>query len=83
MVGQTLDVSTTGLRIELPAATGLRVGDVLGIHVGLSRVGERLANRRGMVPVRIVWVDHEAGRDGHVLAGVEYAATIDAQRDAA
>jgi hypothetical protein len=87
VVGQTLDVSATGLRIELPNigaggdAGGVRVGEVLGIHVGLSRIGERLANRRQMIPVRVVWVsrsDH-----GPTRAGVEFATAIGAQRDAA
>ena len=83
VAGQTLDVSTTGLRVELPAGSGLRVGEVLGIHVGLSRIGERLANRREMVPVRIVWIDHDGGREGFLMAGVEFSASIGAQRDAA
>ena len=81
--GQTLDVSATGMRVELPAGTGLRVGAVLGLHVGLSRVGERLPNRRQMVPVRVVWVDAAGGRPGHLTAGVEFATGIGAQRDAA
>ena len=83
VAGQTLDVSATGLRVELPAGSGLRVGEVLGIHVGLSRIGERLANRREMVPVRVVWIDRDGGRDGFLTAGVEFSASIGAQRDAA
>ena len=83
VAGQTLDVSATGLRVELPAGTGLRIGSVLGIHVGLSRIGERLANRRQMIPVRVVWIDHDAGRPGHLVAGVEFATGISSQRDAA
>ena len=84
LVGETIDVSATGLRVQLPANAVLRVGEVLGIHVGLSRIGERLANRRQMIPVRIVWVGKpDARRNGTVLAGVEFATGIGAQLDAA
>src|SRR5882762_2929331 len=55
--GKTHDVSATGLRLELPASTPIRPGKVLTIHVGLSRSGESLANRRQMIPARVVWVD--------------------------
>ena len=84
LVGETVDVSATGLRVQLPAEAGLRVGEVLGIHVGLSRIGERLANRRQMIPVRIVWVGKpDSRRRGTVQAGVEFATGIGAQLDAA
>src|SRR5689334_2394569 len=58
--GQTEDVSSTGLRIELPAYAALRPGETLSIHVGLTRRGETLANRRQMIPVRVVWVNRAA-----------------------
>ena len=83
LVGETVDVSATGLRVTLPAEAALRVGEILGIHVGLSRVGERLANRRPVVPVRVVWVGKARGRKVGLLAGVEFATGIGAQLDAA
>ena len=85
LVGQTVDVSATGLRVQLPAEAALRVGEVLGIHVGLSRIGERLANRRQMIPVRVVWVSRPGGngKGTGVVAGVEFATAIGAQLDAA
>ncbi len=85
VVGQTVDVSGTGLRVELPAEAALRVGEVLGIHVGLSRIGERLANRPQLVPVRVVWVRRvTAGkRKGTLTAGVEFSTGVGAQLDAA
>src|SRR5947199_7645409 len=55
--GQTHDVSATGLRIELPLATPVGVGRIVNIHVGLSERGETLANRRQMIPAKIVWVE--------------------------
>src|SRR5437588_2782588 len=55
--GQTRDVSATGLQIELPLHATVRMGEMLNIHVGLSRSGETLANRRQMIPARVVWVN--------------------------
>jgi hypothetical protein len=84
--GQTHDVSATGLRIELPVSTAVRPGKLLNIHVGLSATGESLANRRQMIPARVVWVDRSS-TDGSTLgqlqAGVEFLASIAAHLDAA
>ena len=82
--GQTEDISTTGLRVELPAFAPLCEGEVLNIHVGPSQSGFALANRRQMMPARVVWVDRtEAIRTGRITAGVEFLASIAAQLDAA
>lgn len=82
--GQTGDISATGLRIELPACATVRPGETLSIHVGLSHRGETLANRRQMIPVRVVWVNRDPGGKGATLeAGVEFLANIAARRDAA
>ena len=82
--GQTEDVSTTGLRVELPASAPLQQGEVLSIHVGPSLCGQSLANRRQMMPARVIWVDrNEAIRSGRLTAGVEFLASIAAQLDAA
>src|SRR5688500_8505827 len=55
--GQTEDISATGLRIELPTSALIREGKVLTVHVGLNASGETLANRRQMVPARVIWVE--------------------------
>ena len=81
--GQTEDISTTGLRIELPMWAPVRPGEVLSIHVGLSRKGESLANRRQMIPARVVWVNRTAGRRACLEAGVEFLSSIAAHLDAA
>lgn len=89
--GQTHDVSATGLRIELPAGVAVRPGKLLNIHVGLSAAGETLANRRQMIPARVVWVDRPSnGGEGFAFsarpmlsAGVEFLASIAAHLDAA
>jgi len=83
--GQTEDVSATGLRIELPRATPVRIGNLLNVHVGLSAQGEALANRRQMIPARVVWIDRATTADGkHKLtAGIEFISSIAAHLDAA
>ena len=62
--GRTEDVSTTGLRIELPAFAPIREGETLNIHVGLSNTGESLANRRQMIPARVVWINRRLSEKG-------------------
>lgn len=82
--GQTEDVSSTGLRVELPAWATVRAGESLTVHVGLSVSGQSLANRRQMMPARVVWVNRrDIGRRGRIQAGVEFLANIAAHLDAA
>jgi hypothetical protein len=81
--GQTADISSTGLRIELPVSAPVRPGKVLSIHVGLNLAGESLANRRQMIPAKVVWVDRSRGSTGKLTAGIEFLATIAAHLDAA
>jgi hypothetical protein len=80
--GQTFDISATGLRIELPVSAPVQVGKVVSIHVGLNNTGETLANRRSMIPARVVWIDRSNG-GARMTAGVEFLATIAAHREAA
>ena len=60
---------------------------MLTIHVGLSRTGDPLANRRQMIPARVVWVNRQLGggkaRPGRLEAGVEFLSSIAAHLDAA
>ena len=82
--GRTEDVSSTGLRIELPAFATVREGETLCIHVGLSSKGQSLANRRQMIPARVVWVNRSGpDRPGTIEAGVEFLSGIAALLDAA
>jgi hypothetical protein len=82
--GQTQDVSSTGLRLELPSSMAVRPGKLLSIHVGLGESGQPLANRRQMMPARVVWVNRSEQSTANTLsAGVEFLATIAAQLDAA
>ena len=80
--GRTEDISSTGLRIELPYSAQLQPGDVLNVHVGLNRDGSMLANRRQMIPAKVVWVDRGESI-GYLVAGVEFVANISAHLDAA
>ncbi len=82
--GQTEDISSTGLRIELPRSVALTPGKVLNVHVGLSSSGEALANRRQMMPARVVWVRRQNnGTSAKLTAGLEFLANITAHLDAA
>jgi hypothetical protein len=81
--GQTCDVSATGLRLELPVGASVRVGQTLSVHVGVNDGGQPLANRRGMMPARVVWLKRSAEVRGRMEAGVEFAAAIAAHLDAA
>ena len=82
--GHTEDISTTGLRIELPASMPVRPGKVLSVHVGVNSIGQTLANRRQMIPAKVVWVDRRSKFDqGRLIAGIEFLASIAAHLDAA
>jgi|SRR5581483_8704993 len=81
--GQTQDVSATGLRIELPASAPVVPGKIVSIHVGLSAAGQTLANRRQMIPARVVWATRRGATDARLIAGVEFLASIAAHLDAA
>ena len=82
--GQTQDVSSTGLRLKLPCSMPVFPGKLLSIHVGLSETGQTLANRRNMIPARVVWVNRPRQSEAKTLSlGVEFLASISAQRDAA
>lgn len=82
--GQTADLSTTGLRIELPLSVAARPGKVLQIHVGLSETGEALAHFRQMLPARVIWVDRVSGRqEGRMVLGVELMSSIGVMMGAA
>lgn len=82
--GQTCDVSSTGLRIELPASMPVLPGKTITIHVGLSEKGQALANRRAMIPARVVWVDRSGDlKNPRMMAGVEFVSSIAAHLDAA
>lgn len=77
--GQTEDISATGLKIELPLGAPVRPGKLLTVHVGGA-----LANRRQMIPAKVVWIDRShAAETGRLIAGVEFLASIAAHLDAA
>lgn len=80
--GQTEDISAAGLRIELPISSALRAGRTMDLHVGLSRTGDSLANRRRMIPARVVWVSL-SDRPGQLICGIEFLSSIAAHLDAA
>ena len=81
--GQTEDISSSGLRIELPMGMPLRVGGLVTVHVGVTGKGDLLAHRRSMLPARIVWINRLAGKQARLEAGVELLNAVAAQADAA
>lgn len=83
VAGHTRDISATGLQVQLPASTGVRTGGIVHIHVGLNQTGEALANRRQMIPARVVWVSRSLAARQTINIGVEFVATIGAQLHAA
>src|SRR5688500_20357425 len=68
--GITRDVSVTGLCIELPIFAGVRAGKIINVHVGLDGVGQTRANRKQMLPAKVVWVE----RGERPTAGVQFLA---------
>ncbi len=81
--GQTRDISATGLQLEMPRGTPVVSGKLLNVHVGLDGNGSSLANRRQMIPARVVWVRGDHARSMTLTAGVEFIASISARADAA
>ncbi|MCC6238880.1 MAG: PilZ domain-containing protein [Phycisphaerales bacterium] len=81
--GQTRDISASGLQIELPRTALIQPGRLLTVHVGLDQSGSSLANRRGMIPARVVWVSTSPQGAASVNAGVEFLTSIKAHADAA
>ena len=81
--GRTEDISSTGLRIELPLWACVQPGEEIAIHVGLNRKGESLAHRRQMISAQVVWVNRTTGKQARLEAGVEFLASIAAHLDAA
>ncbi|MCS7034626.1 MAG: PilZ domain-containing protein [Phycisphaerae bacterium] len=67
--GQTQDVSASGLRLKLPMSSPILPGRLVHVHVGISDGPEGLAQRRGMIPARVVWIDRSEGAS--MTAGVE------------
>lgn len=81
--GQTRDISATGLQVELPRSAPVQPGKLLNVHVGLDDSGSCLANRRSMIPARVVWVSRAVQAGRTLTAGVEFLASISAHADAA
>ncbi len=80
--GQTADISSAGLRLELPASTPIRPGKFLNVHVG-TQAGEALATHHRMLPARVIWIDRDSQVSrGRLVAGIEFlgraAAVVDA-----
>ena len=73
--GRTHDVSSTGMCIEFAKWAALSPGRVINVHAGVATGGQPLANRRSMIPARVVWVREH---DNTLLAGIEFLSGIHA-----
>ena len=80
--GQTEDISSSGLRLELPLSTPVRAGKIVNVYVGASAAGETLGHRGQMVAAKVIWVDREA-HPTRMVAGVEFLTAAAVQADAA
>ena len=82
--GRTADISSNGLRLELPAWAPVAPGKMLHVHVGIGASGSPLANRRNMMPARVIWVAPRlADSRATVSIGIEFLASVAAHLDAA
>ncbi len=77
--GRTRDVSSTGLQLEFPAFVQLRPGRLINVHIGIQKGGQPLANRRSMIPARVVWMTPDATNPEKLLVGVEFLSYITAK----
>ncbi len=77
--GRSRDVSSTGMKVEIPASNHIHEGDTIHIDVGtLGGVGP-LVGRPHIIPARVVWIRREAKLLRPMLtAGVEFALEHDA-----
>jgi hypothetical protein len=73
--GQTQDVSASGLRLMVPSSAPIMPGRLVHVHVGVSAGPEGLAQRRGMMPARIIWIDRSEG-GASMTAGVELVTRV-------
>ena len=77
--GRTRNVSSTGLQIEFPSFVQLRPGRLVNVHVGIHEGGQPLANRRSMVPARVVWMQTTDNANGAIVVGLEFLSFITAR----
>ena len=79
IAGRSRDVSSTGMRLELPMTNGMRPGDTVHVDVGmLSGLGP-LTGKPRVIPARVVWVNRQHKMLRPLLtAGVEFAPEWDA-----
>lgn len=77
--GRSRDVSSTGMKVEIPATNHIHEGDTIHVDVGtLGGVGP-LRGRPHVIPARVVWIRRESKLVRPMLtAGIEFALEHDA-----
>lgn len=59
IAGRSRDLSHAGMRVEIPLANAVRVGEIVHVDVGtLAGIGP-LAGRPRVIPARVVWMSRE------------------------
>lgn len=59
IAGRSRDLSHCGMRVEIPLANAIRVGEIVQVDVGtLSGIGP-LVGRPRVIPARVVWTSRE------------------------
>lgn len=79
IAGRSRDISSTGMRLEIPVSNTLRPGDAVQVDVGtLSGIGP-LTGRRRVIAARVVWVNRQHKMLRPLLTlGVEFSPEYDA-----
>jgi hypothetical protein len=77
--GRTRNVSSTGIQVEFPSFVQLRPGRLVNVHIGIHEGGQPLANRRSMVPARVVWMNADPNADGTLVVGLEFLTFVSAR----
>jgi len=83
VAGRTLDISSQGVRVEVPARAELRCGELVTLHIGTASGTGPVANRRPMLPARVVWVIPQRNAIRPTLiAGLEFETDIESETQA-
>jgi hypothetical protein len=82
IAGCTMDTSSSGLRLQMPAWAPVMEGKTLAVYV--ASAGMPLMNSQSMVPARVVWVGpRKLDGQATVSIGVEFLANVSARLEAA
>lgn len=77
--GRSRDISSSGMKVEIPATNYIHEGDTVHIDVGTMGGVGPLAGRSRVIAARVVWIRRESKLVRPLLtAGIEFALEHDA-----